>query len=83
MATLEDALEAFRAAQARVPAAEAEAKASVVAARTAVEQARAVRDAAIVAEALAGVAQVDIIRRTGYGRETIRRILRAGGVEPD
>lgn len=49
----------------------------------AVEQARRVRDAAIVAEAEAGIAQVDIIRRTGYGRETIRRILRAGGVAAD
>lgn len=83
MATLEEALEAFQAAQARVPAAEADAKALVAAARAAVEQARRVRDAAIVAEAEAGIAQVDIIRRTGYGRETIRRILRAGGVAAD
>jgi hypothetical protein len=83
VATLEDALEAFRAAQARVPEAEAAAKTLIADARAGVEQARADRDAAIVAEAMAGVAQVDIIRRTGMGRESIRRILRAGGVEPD
>jgi len=83
MAQLEDALEAYRAAQARVPAAEAEAKALVRQARDQLEAARAARDAAIVAEARAGTRQVDLIRRTGLARERVRSILRAGGVEAD
>jgi hypothetical protein len=83
MAQLEKALEAYRAAQARVPEAEAEAKALVRAARDQVAATRAKLAAAMVAEANAGTRQVDLMRRTGYSREQVRTILRAGGVEPD
>lgn len=38
---------------------------------------------AIVAAADAGMRQVDIVRITGYTRERVRQILRAGGVEPE
>lgn len=38
---------------------------------------------AIVAERRGGVKQVDVIRRTGYSREQVRRIERAGGIESD
>ena len=83
MANLETAVKAFRQAQAGVPAAEAKAKELVRNARAAVDRARTVLAAAIVAEAVAGTAQVDLIRRTGYSRERIRQILRRGGVEAD
>ena len=53
------------------------------AARAKVDRAREQLHAAIVAEYAAGARQVDLARRTGYARETIRRILRAGGIEPD
>lgn len=83
MAQLEKALEAYRAAQAAVPVAQEEAKAHVRKARDLVDTRRAEVAAAMVAEALAGVPQKEIIHRTGYARETVRTILRAGGVEPD
>ena len=81
MAQLERAVEAYRAAQARVPEAEAEARALVRAARDEVAAARAELATAMVAAALDGVRQVDIIRLTGYSREQVRSILRAGGVD--
>lgn len=37
---------------------------------------------AIVEAARGGMRQVDIVRATGYTRERVRQILRAGGVEP-
>jgi hypothetical protein len=37
---------------------------------------------AIVAAARAGARPVDLAQTTGYNRESIRRILRAGGIEP-
>jgi multidrug resistance efflux pump len=81
MAQLERAVEAYRAAQARVPQAEADAKALVRSARDEVATARAELAAAMVDAALNGVRQVDIIRLTGYSREQVRSILRAHGVE--
>jgi hypothetical protein len=45
------------------------------------DEARPRLAAAIVDAARAGVRQVDIVRITGYTREQVRRILRAGGVE--
>lgn len=83
MAQLDDAVEAYRAAQERVPEAEAQARELVRAARAGVAQARRRLAEAMVAEAEQGVRQVDIIRRTGYSREQVRTILRAGGVEAD
>ena len=74
------AVEAYRAAQAAVPAAEravAEAKADVPVARERLY-------AAMVEAAHAGAKQTDIIKATGFNREHVRRVLRARGVEaPD
>ncbi|AXH88820.1 hypothetical protein DVH21_02125 [Micromonospora aurantiaca] len=47
------------------------------------DEARATLHAAMVQAALAGVRPVEIERRTGYTKERVRQILRAGGVEPD
>ncbi len=67
----------------------AEAQQSVVDAQDALADARAqvpvARErlaAAIVAASVAGTRQVDVMRVTGYSRESVRRILRAAGVEP-
>lgn len=83
MATLEAALEAYRAALAQIPEAEAQAKALVREARERAEKRRADLASAMVAEAKRGTPQVDIIRRTGYSRDWVRRVLRAGGLSPN
>jgi F0F1-type ATP synthase membrane subunit b/b' len=75
---LEAATRAYREAQAAVTEAEqhlAAAKADVPAARG------RLRDA-IVGAARAGVRQTEIVRVTGYNRESVRRICRAAGIEP-
>lgn len=74
---LEAATEVYRAALQRVTDAVAE----VSAARAAIPEARAHLATAIVAAHGAGVRVGDIARVTGYGREQVRRILRAGGVQ--
>lgn len=79
MGHLDAAAEAYRAAVARLD----EARAAVPAARADVEQARAELAAAMVEAARGGMSQVEIIRRSGYARESVRRILRAGGVEAE
>ena len=76
---LEAAVRAYRAAQAAVGAAER----AATEARTRVPAARERLHAAIVAAARAGARQADLVKVTGYNRESIRRILRAGGIEPD
>lgn len=76
---LEAAVRAYRAAQDAVGAAEqrvAEAKAAVPGARERLH-------AAIVAAGRAGARQRDLVAVTRYNRESVRRILRAAGVEPD
>lgn len=76
---LEAATRAYRVAQSAVDKAEealADAKAEV-------PQARERLHAAIVRAAKAGARQAEIVTVTGYNRESVRRILRAGGVEPD
>jgi predicted transcriptional regulator len=82
-----DALKALRRAEADVPRAreraQAQAKRIVAEARARVEQARATLAEKIVAEYLAGARVAELARRSDYSRETIRRILRAAGVEPD
>lgn len=83
MGQLDDAVKAHRAAQNALATAQENAAVRVRAARDQIEKTRAELAAAIVAEALAGVSQVEIIRRTGYSRERVRTILRAGGVEAD
>ena len=76
---LEAATRAYQAAQAAVVAAERH----VVEVKADVPVARERLHAAVVAAARKGARQSDLIRVTGYNRETVRRILRAGGVEPD
>ena len=83
MANLEAAVEAYRDAQAKLSEVEAEAAAIVRAQRDLIEQCRAQLAAAIVDAAEHGRRQIEIIRVTGYSRETVRRILRGGGVEAD
>jgi hypothetical protein len=52
-------------------------------ARDRAESARLTLAEAMVEAALNGVRPVEIQRRTGYTKERVRQILRAGGVEPD
>jgi hypothetical protein len=78
---LDQAVRAYRDAQAAAAASEqraADDRAEVLRKRDALIE-------AIVAAAEAGMRQVDIIKITGYSRERVRQILRAGGVgvEPD
>ena len=75
---LEAAMRAFHEAQAAV----VDAQERLAEARAAVPEARARVADAIVRAARAGVRQSDIARVTGYGREQVRRITRAGGVQP-
>lgn len=79
MGQLDDAVKAHRKALAEHEAA----KESVTKTRARTEVTRAALASAMVAEAEAGTPQLEIIRRTGYSRERVRQILRAGGVEPD
>lgn len=77
--SLDRAVRAYRAAQAAVEAAQRR----VGQARTQADATRVQLHEAIVAAAEGGMRQVDLVRATGYTRERIRQILRAGGVEPD
>jgi hypothetical protein len=79
---LGEAVRAFKAAQAGVPRAEERAAQLIVAARTRVDTARQALAAVIVTEYQAGVRVAELARRADYSRETIRRILRAAGIEP-
>lgn len=79
MGQLDEAVKAHR----RALAAQQSAREAVVSTRARAEETRQALAAAMVAEALAGTAQVDIIKRTGYSRERVRSILRAGGVEAE
>lgn len=76
---LEAASEAYRAALKRVTDAVGE----VAAARAEVPEVRARLAGAIVTAYRSGMRVGEIARISGYGREQVRRILRAGGVEPD
>lgn len=78
-ADLEAASDDYRAALQRV----ADAVAEVAAARAALPAARAKLAAAIVAAHRSGVRVGDLARISGYGREQVRRILRAAGIEPE
>jgi len=83
MANLADAVKAHRAAEVAYERAKEDAAARVERARQARETARIKLADAMVDAALSGMRQVDIIATTGYSRERVRTILRAGGVEPD
>jgi soluble lytic murein transglycosylase-like protein len=80
---LDRALRAHQAAEDELPHAQARAKQIVADARAKIEATRIALAAAIVDEYERGARQVELIRRTGYSRERMRQILRAGGVEPD
>jgi hypothetical protein len=80
---VEVAARALKDAQADVPRAEQRARELVKAAREKVDQARKVLAETIVNEYLDGDRVADLARRADYNRETIRRILRAAGVDPD
>ncbi len=80
---LDDAVDAYEAAQDAVPAVQARAAQMVAEARAEVVRARLQLAEAIAAAYLAGMRQVEIIRRTGYSREQVRTILRRAGVEAD
>lgn len=63
--------------------AKVEARALVQAARERERQARATLHERVVEAGRRGVRQVDLIAAAGLTRETIRRVLRAGGVTAD
>ena len=83
VANLDDAVKAYQASLAAVEATKRTAEEQIKASRANVVTARAELAAAIVDAARDGMRQVDIIRATGYSRETVRSILRGGGIEPD
>lgn len=76
---LADAVRAFHMAQATAAASEQRAAQD----RAKIGQARQELADAIVSAARDGMRQVDIVKITGYTRERVRQILRAGGVEPE
>lgn len=76
---LSDAVQAFHKAQATAAASEQRAAED----RVEVGHAREALAQAIVAAARDGMRQVTIVKITGYSRERVRQILRAGGVEPE
>jgi DNA-binding NarL/FixJ family response regulator len=80
---LDAAVRAYQEAQDAIPAAQERARQVVAEARVEVERARERLAAAIVRAAKRGMRQKDIAERTGYTRETVRRICRAAGIEPD
>jgi hypothetical protein len=80
---LDKALRAYRAAQEAVPAAQERARAVVADARAKVDRTRE-RLAVAIVDAYDngdGARVKDLAARTGYTRESVRRILRAAGVE--
>ncbi|MCX4472793.1 hypothetical protein C5N14_09485 [Micromonospora sp. MW-13] len=77
------AVRAYEEARAALTGAQAEADRIVAEAKDEIATARSRLAEAIVEAARSGTRQVDIVRATGYTRERIRQILRAGGVEAD
>ncbi|MDG4819807.1 hypothetical protein O7628_30355 [Micromonospora sp. WMMD956] len=75
------AVRAYEEARAAMTGAQAEADRIVAEARGNIATARSRLAGAIVEAARSGMRQVDIVRATGYTRERVRQILRAGGVE--
>jgi hypothetical protein len=78
---LDDAVRRLRAAQAGLPRAEQRAEQITAAARARVEQARRDLAAAIVEAYAGGIRQRDIVAVTGYSRERVRQIVRAGDID--
>jgi lambda repressor-like predicted transcriptional regulator len=83
---LDGAVSALQRAEADMPRAreraQQKAREIIAAAQRRVDTARAQLAEVIVAEYERGERVTDLARRAGYTRETIRRILRAAGVEP-
>lgn len=73
------AVKAYRAALGRIETSERR----LAEARAALPAVRADLHAAIVREYGRGARTRELVDRTGYTRETIRRILRSAGVEPE
>ena len=80
---LDAAVRDFRRARAGIEAAQRAAKKRIDDARERAEAARRTLHAAMVEAAENGMRPVEIERRTGYTKERVRQVLRAGGVEPD
>ena len=80
---LDAAVRDFRRASAGIEAAQRAAKRRVDEARERAAAAREALHAAMVEAAENGMRPVEIERRTGYTKERVRQILRAGGVEPE
>lgn len=80
---LDRAVEAYAKAREAIPAAQVRAKKVVADARVAADLARLKLADEIAAAAERGVRQKVLVERTGYTRETIRRILREHGIEAE
>lgn len=80
---LDKAAREYSRAVAAIETAQKAAAKRVKEARERAEAARVALADAMVRAARDGVRPVEIQRRTGYTKERVRQILRAGGVEPD
>lgn len=80
---LDAAARDYRRAVAGIETAQRAAKRRVAAARERADTARQTLHEAMVDAAREGVRPVEIERQTGYTKERVRQILRAGGVEPE
>lgn len=80
---LDSAVREYQRASAGIDAAQKAAKRRVEDARLRADAARRALHAAMVEAAQNGMRPIEIERRTGYTKERVRQILRAGGVEPD
>lgn len=80
---LDAAVRDYRRALASIDTAKLAATRRIAQARERADAARAVLHAAMVEAVEAGVRPTELARRTGYTKERVRQILRAGGVEPD
>jgi hypothetical protein len=80
---LDAAIRDYRRAGAGIEAAQKAAKRRIDEARKRADAARRALHAAIVEAAENGVRPIEIERRTGYTKERVRQILRAGGIEPE
>lgn len=83
MANLDAAVRAYRSSLAAVESTKVANEQRLRAARDKAEAARLALAEAMVEAAQEGVRQTEIIAATGYSREHVRTILRAGGVESD
>jgi len=83
VARLVDLAKAYKRAQEAVPAAERAAAERIKKAKEARAAAREALADGIVDAHRAGIPQTEIAAQAGYGREQVRRILRARGIEAD